>query len=122
MLFFDRLKMVGVLCVVMGFAGQAYADTLKSNCTVTKVQLDSTNGGGSAPNRMVITCANDSNMYYAFTFADGSSCPSSTVQSVDTLKIWTAMAQAALLSGHLVDFWFSTACTDKAMTSGFTIH
>jgi hypothetical protein len=111
---FRNVKVMLALCAMLGFARYTYAASVpKNNCAVTAVQFDNSN-------RLVIFCSGDPNIYFAFTYQDGTGCG---VQTLDTLKVWASMAQAALLSGRQIDFWFDNACgADKVISSGFKLH
>jgi len=76
------------------FGANAHALTL--TCTVDQVYFDS--------NRMIVSCVGNSNLYYAFLNAPGCS-----TASVDTLKTWTSMLSAQLLSGKPAELNYNAA-------------
>ena len=86
------------IAVVSLFATPRQAEAAAVSCTVTGVAYD------DGP-RLIVNC---SGTYYYGQSATG--CQS---KSVDTLKVWNSMAQAALLSGKKlqVETQTATGCT-----------
>lgn len=106
---------VGVVIGISAVSGQAMALT-KSACTVTRVLYD-----GNSSSRLAVWCSGDANIYYAFN--NEASC--GTQASINTLKIWESLFQAALLSGRKVDFNYNNgpaACAIPLMSSNIQIN
>jgi hypothetical protein len=113
--FVHKLVMIVGLFTVTMFSAPASAAT-KSACTVTRVLYD-----GNSQSRLAVWCSGDANIYYAFN--NDPSCGSQA--SINTLKIWESLFQAALLSGRKMDFNWSTgggACAIPLMSSNIQIN
>lgn len=94
-----------VLAASIGIAiatSTARADTLYSNCTVVNVAYQ--NG--------VVGFICSGSAGWANAGATGSGC--STPVSVDTLKSWLSLAQAAFLSGKHLNFYYAGTCSGGA--------
>jgi hypothetical protein len=76
---------------------KAHAAT-ESACTVATVQYDNSV-------RLVVWCNGVGSLHYAFGAGYGAACRSA---SVDTIKVWEAMLQSALLAGKKVDLDYTT--------------
>lgn len=80
-------------------AAPADAAVVSTVCTVTRVQYD--------VGRLALWCSGDSRIYYAASFSLGTNC---SVQNAETLKTWTSMAQAAMLSARPLTFYWQDSC------------
>jgi hypothetical protein len=105
---------VGLLGI-SSFSSEARADSIKGNCTVTALQVDS---------RLAIWCASDSTVYYVFS-AQPTGATGCALASMDKMKMWQSLIQSALLSGHPIDFAYrpsDTACGVPSLTSSVKLH
>jgi hypothetical protein len=90
---------VSALLAAVAFAGSspqaAQASVSPLACKISAVQYD--NG------RLALWCSNDTtNIFYGFQSASG--CVN---QNIDTLKVWSSLAQGGLLSGRAVNLYFA---------------
>lgn len=98
------------LCASLVVASWLAAEPARAeaiDCSVNRVQYDR--------GRLVVWCSNDSKPYYALDSVTGCA-----VQTIDTLRIWAAMAQAALLSGKYAVLSYDTC--GMAVISAITVH
>ena len=95
---------IAVGLVVAAAAPSAHADTLYAGCTITNVAWDNYDGPG---NQLGFICSGSAGWAYARTNTTSSGCYYSN--TVDTLKSWLSLLQAALLSGHHINFNYASA-------------
>ena len=91
------LAAIPVLVALTLSSTNAHAAT-ESACTVTTVQYDNSV-------RLVVWCSGVGSLHYAFGAGYGAACRST---SMDTIKVWESMLQAALLAGKKVDLDYTT--------------
>ena len=91
------LAAIPMLAALTLSSTNAFAAT-ENACTVATIQYDNSV-------RLVVWCSGVSSIHYAFGSAYGAACRSA---SVDTVKLWEAMLQSALLAGKKVDLDYTT--------------
>jgi hypothetical protein len=110
-----KVAMLAAFVTLSVVSTEAMALT-KSACTVTRILYD-----GNSNSRLAVWCSGDANIYYAFN--NDATC--GTQVSVNTLKVWESIFQAALLSGRKVDFGYNNGpagCAIPLMSSNIQIN
>jgi hypothetical protein len=99
------IALVGLGSVAVSL--EANASALGKSCVVSGVAYDQSTGG-----RVRLSC-NDGTAFYGSTAACGT-VPSF---SVDTLKTWVSLGQAAFLSGKRLSITYETTSASKCVYS-----